>query len=61
MYSNYPARCADNPKESVRVCAKCGGPGMDFGNSVRKTGLVATSPKGPHSGADCPTMCRSVD
>jgi hypothetical protein len=54
MYSNCPTICADGPKESIRVCAKCGGPGADFGNSVKKTGPVVAGP-------DCPTTRKSVD
>jgi hypothetical protein len=61
MYSNCPAICADDPKESVRVCVKCSGPGSDFGNSVRKTGPVVVGQDGSHSGMDGPVVRRSVD
>jgi hypothetical protein len=61
MYSDYAAIRVDSPKESIRVCIKCGDPGADFGNLVQKTGLARTGPDGPHSGLDSPVVRRSVD
>jgi hypothetical protein len=61
MYSNCPTICVDDPKWSVRVCTKCGGPGAEFGNSVQKMGPTTTTPDGPNSGTDGPTVRRSVD
>jgi hypothetical protein len=61
MYSDYPAICVDSTKESVRVCVKRGGHGVDFGNLFQKTGPATTGPDGPHSGADGLTMSRSVN
>ena len=52
MYSDCPSICADGPKGSITVCAKYGGPGADFGNSVQKTGLTVVDSDGPHSGTD---------
>jgi hypothetical protein len=34
MYSDCPTICVDGTKESIRVCAKYGGPGSGFGNLV---------------------------
>jgi hypothetical protein len=61
MYSDCWTICADGPKGSVRVCAKYGGHGADFGNSVRKTGPVAAGPNSPHSGADGLAVRRSMN
>jgi hypothetical protein len=61
MYSECMAIYADSLKVSIRVCIKCGGPGADLCNLVRKMGPATAGLDDPHSGADGQTLCRSVD
>jgi hypothetical protein len=60
MYLICSALCADCPNWLFRVCAGCGGLGVDFGNSVGKTGLAVDALDDPRSPLDGPAVQRSV-
>jgi hypothetical protein len=56
-----PTLCVDDLKWSDRVCARCGGSGTNFGNSVQKMRPAATDLDCLPSCADGPVVRRSVD